>query len=357
MLGKISAFSTRSGVALNKSSQMALGVATRCSSSTTLVVAEHDGSKITQGTLSTITAAAAMGGAIDVLCLGSGAGVAKAAANAATSKGVRKVLTVDSSSLANSVSEDTANAVLAVVKSGKYSHVFAPSTNNGKNYIPRAAALMDAAPLTDIISVLSPSKFKRPTYAGNAIATVEMSDAVKWILVRTTAFAKTEQGAGSAAVESVKLDESVIAAKKTAFVSTPPPKAAGGAAIVRPDLASARVVVSGGRGLKDGKNFEMLGTMADLLGGAVGASRAAVDAGYISNEHQVGQTGKAVAPELYLAVGISGAIQHLSGMKDSKTIVAINKDRDAPIFQVADYGLVADLFTAVPEINSKLGKK
>jgi len=290
---------------------------------------------------------------VDVLVYGSGGGVAAAAANASTTVGVRKSFTLDTAVLSNGVSEDVARAVVSIAQTGKYSHIFAPSTNNGKNFIPRAAALMDCAPLSDIISVLSPSTFKRPTYAGSAVATVEMKDAVKWVLVRPTAFAKAEQGAGTAPVEAAIVAEADIKANHAQFVSVPAPAGAN-SGVKRPDLSSARVVISGGRGMKNGENFELLTTMADKLGGAVGASRAAVDAGYISNEHQVGQTGKVVAPELYMAVGISGAIQHLSGMKDSKTIVAINKDRDAPIFQVADYGLVADLFTAVPEINSKL---
>lgn len=316
----------------------------------TLIVAEHDGATgaVSPGTLASVTAAGKIGGTVDLLVLGEN--VSKAAGAAAAVPGVRKVLTVDHASLAKGISEETANAVVAVAKAGGYTHVLAPSSNHGKNFLPRAAALMDSSPLMDITAVHSEDTFSRPMYAGNAITKMRMSDKVKFILVRPTAFEKAADTGGKGVVEASKIAAADISAGHTSFVSADSKKSG------RPDLGSARVVVSGGRGMKNGENFGMLETMADHLGGAVGASRAAVDAGYVPNELQVGQTGKCVAPDLYIAVGISGAIQHLSGMKDSKTIVAINKDKEAPIFQVADYGLVADLFKVVPEMNEKLKK-
>jgi electron transfer flavoprotein alpha subunit len=308
-----------------------------------LIVAEQEGGKLSSGTLSAVSAAHKIGGDVSILVVGKD--MAEVAANAAKVNNVKKVLTVDHAVFENVLAEDIAPVLKDLAQN--YTHVIAPSSNASKNYIPRVAALVDSAPVTDILSVIDEATFTRPVYAGNAIATVKMSDKIKFVLVRTTAFEKAATGAGTAAVEAVNVGSlSKCAASK--FVSANVSKSD------RPDLASARVVVSGGRGLKSGENFKILEALADKLGGAVGASRAAVDAGYVPNEYQVGQTGKVVAPDLYIAVGISGAIQHLSGMKDSKTIVAINKDKDAPIFQVADYGLVEDLFKAVPEMTSKL---
>ena len=309
-----------------------------------LVIAEHDGSKVSQGTLAAVTAAGKIGGDVHMLVMGKGMG--DVSASAAGVSGVSKVLSLDSDALAHGLAEDSASAVQAILGAAAYTHVLAPSSNHSKNFIPRVAALMDSAPLSDITSVVSEDTFQRPMYAGNAIATVQMKDATKFLLVRTTAFEKAEEAGGSASVEALSTDG--FATNMSTWES------ASAKSSDRPDLGSARVVVSGGRGMKNGENFGMLEQMADKLGGAVGASRAAVDAGYVPNELQVGQTGKVVAPDLYVAVGISGAIQHLSGMKDSKTIVAINKDKEAPIFQVADYGLEADLFKAVPEMNEKL---
>lgn len=310
-----------------------------------LVVIEYDGAgAISPGALASVTAASKVGGDVDCLVMGSSTGdIAKKAGEIV---GVKKVLNVDNSALTKSVAENSAKTLLDVLAANAYTHVFAPASNNGKNYLPRAAALMDASPLTDITDVISEDTFQRPMYAGNAIATVQMTDAVKFLLVRATAFEKAADTGGSGVVEEVTIAD--CSAGMSEWLSEDSKKSG------RPDLGAARVVVSGGRGMKNGENFGMLEEMADKLGGAVGASRAAVDAGYAANELQVGQTGKVVAPDLYIAVGISGAIQHLSGMKDSKTIVAVNKDKDAPIFQVADYGLVDDLFKAVPEINSKL---
>lgn len=309
-----------------------------------LVIAEHEeGKTLTSGTLSAITAAHKIGGDVSVLVVGKG--ISEAAAHASKVANVKKVLALDNAVFEHVLAEDIAPVLKDLVAG--YSHVVAPSTNNSKNYMPRTAALVDSAPVVDILSVVDESTFTRPVYAGNAIATVKMSDAIKFVLVRTTAFEKAAVGAAaSAPVEAVSVSVNKAASSK--FVAANVSKSD------RPDLSSARVVVSGGRGLKSGENFKILEALADKLGGAVGASRAAVDAGYVPNEYQIGQTGKVVAPDLYIAVGISGAIQHLSGMKDSKTIVAINKDKDAPIFQVADYGLVEDLFKAVPEMTSKV---
>lgn len=310
-----------------------------------LVIAEHDGSAVSGGTLSTITAASKIGGDVSVLVAGKGAKTA--AEYAATVTGVSKVLVAESEALADGLAENMAELVKVAASSGSYTHILAASSNHGKNFIPRAAAQLDSSPLMDVLEVVDDSTFKRPMYAGNAIATVKMSDAIKFILVRSTAFDKAATGAETAAaVETFDFAASKSALSKFLSASVSESE--------RPDLTAARVVVSGGRGLKSGENFSLLETLADKMGGAVGASRAAVDAGFVPNEYQVGQTGKVVAPDLYVAVGISGAIQHLSGMKDSKTIVAINKDKEAPIFQVADYGLCDDLFKAVPELTDKI---
>ncbi len=305
-----------------------------------LVIAEHDNATLKGATLNTVTAASQIGA--DIIVLVAGENCRSAANEAAKISGVSKVLIADNAAYAHQLAENLGSLV-AELASG-YTHLLAPATTTCKNFMPRAAALLDVAQVSEIIAVESSDTFKRPIYAGNAIATVQSRDAIKVITVRTTAFdaAGTE---GSAAVESVEI---VKDAGISSFVREELAKSD------RPELTSARVVVSGGRGMGNGENFAILEKLADKLGGAVGASRAAVDAGFVPNDMQVGQTGKIVAPELYIAVGISGAIQHLAGMKDSKYIVAINKDEEAPIFQVADYGLVADLFDAVPELESKL---
>lgn len=309
-----------------------------------LVIAEHDNAELKPSTLHTITAAVALGGEIHVLIAGKGcAAVAEAAARVA---GVAKALHVEAEAYEHQLAENLAPLIAKV--SGGYGHVLAPATTFGKNVMPRAAALLDVQQISDISGVEGPDTFVRPIYAGNALATVQSGDAVKVITVRSTAFdaAAAEGGAGS--VEAVAATEDSGLAS---FLGQELTKSE------RPELTSARVVISGGRGMQNGENFAMLEKVADQLGAAVGASRAAVDAGFVPNDYQVGQTGKVVAPDLYVAVGISGAIQHLAGMKDSKVIVAINKDEEAPIFQVADYGLVADLFQAVPELEQELSKQ
>ncbi len=306
-----------------------------------LVVAEHNNESLGAATLNTITAASQIGGDVHVLVAGQGSGaVADSAANVS---GVAKVLHCEDAAFASPVAESLSKLV---AKAGAdYSHILAPATTFGKNMLPRVAALLDVAQISEIIAVESADTFKRPIYAGNAIATVQSSDAVKVITVRGTGFdaAATEGGSGS--VEAISYEGGEV---KATFVSRELTKSE------RPELTAAKVVISGGRGMQNGENFSMLEEIADKLGAAVGASRAAVDAGFVPNDYQVGQTGKIVAPELYIAVGISGAIQHLAGMKDSKVIVAINKDEEAPIFQVADYGLVADLFDVLPELNKAL---
>ncbi|MFA0812033.1 electron transfer flavoprotein subunit alpha/FixB family protein [Microbulbifer epialgicus] len=306
-----------------------------------LVIAEHDNAELKGATLNTVAAAKAIGGNIDVLVAGSGcAAVAEAAAKV---DGVNKVLLADNTAYEHQLAENVAKLVADLGKD--YGHILAPATTTGKNMLPRAAALLDVQPISDIVAVESVDTFKRPIYAGNVIATVQSSDAIKVISVRTTAFDAVAAEGGSAAVESIDIADD---AGVSSFVGEELAKSD------RPELTAASVVISGGRGMQNGDNFEMLYKLADKLGAAVGASRAAVDAGFVPNDMQVGQTGKIVAPDLYIAVGISGAIQHLAGMKDSKVIVAINKDEEAPIFSVADYGLVADLFEAVPEFEAKL---
>jgi len=306
-----------------------------------LVVAEHDNASIKGATLNTVAAAKAIGGDIHVLVAGQGCGAAAEAA--AKIAGVSKVLVADNAAYGHQLAE---NMGLLVAEVGKaYTHVLAAATAAGKNFLPRAAALLDVNQISEIIAVVSPDTFKRPIYAGNVIATVQSTDPIKVITVRTTGFDAVATEGGSAAVEAVAFaqDAGVSSFVKEEIVKSD-----------RPELTAAKIVISGGRGMQNGDNFKLLYAVADKLGAAVGASRAAVDAGFVPNDMQVGQTGKIVAPDLYIAVGISGAIQHLAGMKDSKTIVAINKDGDAPIFQVADYGLVADLFEAVPELEKSL---
>ena len=307
-----------------------------------LVIAEHDHGSLKAATLNVIAAAAAIGGDVHVLVAGHNA--AAAAAAAAQVAGVSKVLQADGAAHANLLPENAAAQVVAVA--GGYSHILAPATAYGKSVAPRVAALLDKAQISDIIKVVDADTFVRPIYAGNAYATVKSSDSVKIITVRGTAFAAAATTGGSGAVESVA---AVADSGVASFVSAEITKSE------RPELTAAKIIVSGGRGLGSGEKYrEVLTPLADKLNAAMGASRAAVDAGFVPNDYQVGQTGKIVAPELYVAVGISGAIQHLAGMKDSKVIVAINKDPDAPIFSVADYGLVADLFEAVPELAAKL---
>jgi electron transfer flavoprotein alpha subunit len=309
-----------------------------------LVIAEHDNASLKPATLHAVTAAQKIGGDIHILVAGQGCdGAAQAAAKVA---GVAKVLKADDAIYAHQLAENVAKLIVTLAPN--YSHVIAAATVNGKNIMPRAAALLDVQQISEISAVESPDTFIRPTYAGNALATVQSSDKVKLITVRATAFDLAPAEGGSAAIENVS---SAGDAGLSKFIGQEVQKTE------RPELTSARIVVSGGRGMQSGDNFKLLEAVADKLGAAVGASRAAVDAGFVPNDYQVGQTGKIVAPELYIAVGISGAIQHLAGMKDSKVIVAINKDEDAPIFQVADYGLVADLFQAVPELTQALDKK
>jgi len=307
----------------------------------TLVIAEHDNDSLKGATLNTVAAAQALGADIDILVAGANCGaVAEAAAAVA---GVGKVLVADNAAYEHQLAE---NVSLLVAEVGaNYDNILAPATPNCKNFMPRVAALLDVAQISEITAVESADTFQRPIYAGNVIATVQSADAKKVITVRTTAYDAAAAEGGSAAIEAV---DAVHDAGISAFVSEEV------AVSDRPELTSASVVISGGRGMQNGENFKMLDGIADKLGAAIGASRAAVDAGFVPNDMQVGQTGKIVAPDLYIAVGISGAIQHLAGMKDSKVIVAINKDEDAPIFQVADYGLVADLFDALPEFESKI---
>ncbi|SIS67522.1 electron transfer flavoprotein subunit alpha/FixB family protein [Neptunomonas antarctica] len=305
-----------------------------------LIIAEHDNSSLKEITLTTVTAASLIGGDIDVLVVGEGCtGAAEAAA---LISGVNRVRVADHACYNGQLAENVAALIQSLAND--YSHIMAPATANGKSILPRVAAALDVSHFSDIIGVESADTFKRTLYAGNAIATVQSSDNIKVMTVRGTAFALAEKK-GSAPVESLT---QVHDLGLSAFISE------ALAVSERPELTSASIVISGGRGMQNGDNFSMLEKVADKLGAAVGASRAAVDAGFVPNDMQVGQTGKIVAPDLYIAVGISGAIQHLAGMKDSKVIVAINKDPDAPIFQIADYGLVADLFDAVPELEQAL---
>ena len=307
----------------------------------TLVVAEHDNATLKTATLNAVAAAGALGGEVDILVAGSQCGtVAEAAARV---PGIAKVICADNAVYEHQLAE---NISLLVAELGAdYDNVLAPSTANGKNFMPRVAALLDVGQISDILSVESPDTFKRPIYAGNVIATVQSNDPKKVITVRTTAFDAVPDEGGSASVEACS---AVHDAGVSKFIREEV------AVSDRPELTSASIVISGGRGMQNGDNFSLLEGIADKLNAAIGASRAAVDAGFVPNDYQVGQTGKIVAPDLYIAVGISGAIQHLAGMKDSKVIVAINKDEDAPIFQVADYGLVADLFEALPELEAAI---
>ncbi|MYM24749.1 electron transfer flavoprotein subunit alpha/FixB family protein [Duganella sp. FT135W] len=307
-----------------------------------LVIAEHDNASLKASTLHTVTAAAQCGGDVHVLVAGSNAGAAVSAAAAIA--GVSKVIVADAAYFADGLAENVAEQVLAIA--GSYSHILAPATAYGKNILPRVAAKLDVAQISEITKVDSPDTFERPIYAGNAIATVQSSDNVKVITVRSTGFDAAAATGGSAATETVAAAADV---GKSAFVGREVAKSD------RPELTAAKIIVSGGRGMGSGEAFKILEPLADKLNAAMGASRAAVDAGYVPNDWQVGQTGKIVAPNLYIAVGISGAIQHLAGMKDSKTIVAINKDPEAPIFSVADYGIVGDLFDIVPQLVAELG--
>lgn len=309
---------------------------------TSLVIAEHDNKTLKEQTAKAVTAATQLGAPVHVLVAGQDAGaVADAAAKLA---GVEKVLLADDAQYAKLVAESVEALILSLAD--KYDVILAPATTNGKNYLPRVAAKLDVPQISEILKVVSPDTFERPIYAGNAIQTVQAPEGKKVITVRTTAF-KVAEATGSASVEKISAAADPGISK---FIGEELSKSE------RPELTSAKIVISGGRGMQSGDNFQMLDKIADKLHAAVGASRAAVDAGFVPNDYQVGQTGKVVAPELYIAVGISGAIQHLAGMKDSKVIAAINKDEEAPIFQVADYGLVADLFKALPEMEAELAK-
>jgi len=308
-----------------------------------LLIAEHDNAALKPATLNAVTAAKAIGGELVVLVAGHNA--RPAAEAAAAIPGVAKVLLADDPAYANRLAENLAKLVVALA--GDYTHILAAATSSGKNFMPRVAALLDSAQVSDISAVESPDTFVRTIYAGNALATVQSADKIKVVTVRMTGFDPAPATGGSAPIEAAPASGE---AGLSTFVGQELSKTE------RPELTSAKIVISGGRGMQSGENFKLLEAVADKLHAAVGASRAAVDAGFVPNDYQVGQTGKVVAPDLYIAVGISGAIQHLAGMKDSKVIVAINKDEDAPIFQVADYGLVADLFQAVPELAKELSK-
>jgi len=310
---------------------------------TSLVVAEHDNAELKDATLNTVSAAARLGGEVHVLVAGKDC--AGAADQAAALEGVTKVLVANDATYEHPLAEALAPLIVALAE--PYEHILAPATTTGKNILPRVAALLDVAQVSDVTGIEGPDTFVHPIYAGNAMETVRTKDAKKVLTVRTTAFPAAAAGGDKAPIEAVDL---VPAPDTSRFIGQELSKSE------RPELTSARIIISGGRGMGSAENFALIERVADKLGAAVGASRAAVDAGYVPNDYQVGQTGKIVAPELYIAVGISGAIQHLAGMKDSKVIVAINKDEEAPIFQVADYGLVADLFKALPEFEQELDK-
>ena len=307
----------------------------------TLVIAEHDNTNLKPATLNTVAAANVIGGAVHILVAGNAC--QSVADEAAAVDGVEKVILAEDPAYENQLAESAANLIKSIAND--YSHILAPATTFGKNVLPRLSALLDVQQISEITEVVSEDTFKRPIYAGSCIATVKSSDSTKVITVRATAFDPVNASGGFASIESISADG---VTDLSSFVNEEIAQSD------RPELTAASIVISGGRGMQSGDNFHLLETIADKLGAAVGASRAAVDAGFVPNDYQVGQTGKIVAPDLYIAVGISGAIQHLAGMKDSKVIVAINKDEDAPIFQVADYGLVADLFNALPELAEQL---
>ncbi len=310
---------------------------------TILIIAEHDNAGLKSATGNAVSAAQKIGGDIAILVAGHQCrGAADAAAKI---DGISKVLLADAVYYGHGLGENLASLIVGMAPG--YTHLVAPATTSGKNVMPRVAALLDVAQISDVIAVESADTFVRPIYAGNALATVQSKDAVKVLTVRTSAFPNAASGGGTAAIETIA---AAADAGLSEFVGQELTKSE------RPELGAARIVISGGRGMQNGENFKMLEKLADKLGAAIGASRAAVDSGFVPNDYQVGQTGKVVAPDLYIAVGISGAIQHLAGMKDSKVIVAINKDGEAPIFQVADYGLVADLFQAIPEFTAELDK-
>ncbi|MAS59171.1 MAG: electron transfer flavoprotein subunit alpha [Gammaproteobacteria bacterium] len=306
-----------------------------------LVIAEHDNIELKGATLNTVTAAKEISSEIDLLIAGSNC--SSVVEKASLVEGINRVLVADKPAYKNFLAENIGSLVAEIGKN--YSHILAPATTNGKNFLPRVAALLDVAQISDISSVVNEDTFERSIYAGNCVATVQSSDPLKVLTVRTTGFDACSETGGSASVEDVPIDNDLGI---SSFIKEELAKSD------RPELTAADIVISGGRGMQSGENFSLLEGIADKLGAAIGASRAAVDSGFVPNDMQVGQTGKIVAPNLYIAIGISGAIQHLAGMKDSKVIVAINKDEEAPIFQIADYGLVADLFDALPELESKL---
>ena len=306
-----------------------------------LVIAEHDNIELKGATLNTVTAAKEISSEIDLLIAGSNCSTV--VDKASLLDGINRVLVADKPAYKNFLAENIGSLVAEIGKN--YSHILAPATTNGKNFLPRVAALLDVAQISDISSVVNEDTFERPIYAGNCVATVQSFDPIKVLTVRTTGFDACSETGGSASVEELPIDNDLGI---SSFIKEELAKSD------RPELTAADIVISGGRGMQSGENFSLLEGIADKLGAAIGASRAAVDSGFVPNDMQVGQTGKIVAPNLYIAVGISGAIQHLAGMKDSKVIVAINKDEEAPIFQIADYGLVADLFDALPELESKI---